>query len=227
MQVNPEYKSNMNLKDLSQFQLQGWVRNINITTSGIYLLLYTYSVTYFYLLYNLDNEVLYGWHILPPKMNISSLQSTDFDGMLAHSSRIILYFHGNSANRGLKYRVDFVKTLATQYNAHVITFDYRGFGDSTGWPKSEEDTTTDAYAVLNWVESVVCKHGNGHSYFGCGSNTSRRSNDQCHKDKDKKLPFLYFYGHSLGSAVGVALAHKLQDSVPGTAIFCSLTRLHA
>jgi abhydrolase domain-containing protein 12 len=146
-------------------------------------------------------------------MNISSLQSTDFDEMLAHSSRIILYFHGNSGNRGVKYRVDFVKTLATQYDAHVITFDYRGFGDSTGWPISEEDTTTDAFAVLNWVESVLCKHGNGLSYLGCGNSIGGRTSDQCHKDK--KLPFLYFYGHSLGSAVGVALAHKLKDSVPG------------
>lgn len=30
----------MNLKDLSQFQLQGWGRNINITTSGIDSLTY-------------------------------------------------------------------------------------------------------------------------------------------------------------------------------------------
>ena len=107
-----------------------------------------------------------------------------------------------------------MKTLATLYDAHVITFDYRGFGDSTGWPMSEEDTTTDAYAVLNWVESVLCRHRNGNSYLGCGNYANRRGSDQCHKDK--KLPFLYFYGHSLGSAVGVALAHKLQ--APGTSL---------
>jgi pimeloyl-ACP methyl ester carboxylesterase len=39
--------------------------------------------------------------------------------------------------RGQWNRVELVKALAAMLEAHVVTVDYRGFADSTGWPSEE------------------------------------------------------------------------------------------
>ena len=45
----------------------------------------------------------------------------------------IIYLHGNGGTRADKHRVEFVKRLS-KMGYHVLTIDYRGYGDSDGWP---------------------------------------------------------------------------------------------
>lgn len=33
--------------------------------------------------------------------------------------------------------MELAKSLASRLDAHVVAVDYRGFGDSTGWPSEE------------------------------------------------------------------------------------------
>lgn len=64
--------------------------------------------------------------------------------------------HGNAANLGSGYRPNiyrnFVSMSTPSHPVHVIAFDYRGFGISTGTP-SEEGLITDALTVINYLTS--------------------------------------------------------------------------
>jgi abhydrolase domain-containing protein 12 len=119
------------LTDLKRFGLLQQTRNINITTQ--------------------DGFVLKGYHIMPLKetadiTNINNIENGNliptsnderelfFDKKLASSKRIFVYFHGNAGTRSLSPRIATLKQLSDQLDSHVITFDYRGFGDSEGWP---------------------------------------------------------------------------------------------
>uniref|UniRef100_A0A3B4GS53 Monoacylglycerol lipase ABHD12-like n=1 Tax=Pundamilia nyererei TaxID=303518 RepID=A0A3B4GS53_9CICH len=64
---------------------------------------------------------------------------------------------------------------------HVVTFDYRGWGDSEGSP-SESGMTSDALFIYDWLK--------------------RRT--------DKTLP-LYIWGHSLGTGVATNVVRRLCD----------------
>ena len=46
--------------------------------------------------------------------------------------KIVIYLHGNAFDRGAWHRVEMYKLLSSHFGSHVIAFDYRGFGDSTG-----------------------------------------------------------------------------------------------
>ena len=50
----------------------------------------------------------------------------EFDGR-----PVVLYLHGNSAHRASAHRVELYRLLASM-GYHVVCFDYRGYGDSTG-----------------------------------------------------------------------------------------------
>lgn len=137
------------LTDLSSFGLLG-ARNINFTTE--------------------DGLTLKGYHLLPTSQVQDLIQknqysSADFDELLANANNIIMYFHGNGATRAMSMRLEVIKKLSTFTDSHVITFDYRGFGDSPGWP-SELGTFLDAKAAIHWVDSVVKKYNpDAHGYF--------------------------------------------------------------
>ncbi|KAG5188678.1 Alpha/Beta hydrolase protein [Tribonema minus] len=155
------------LTDLRAFRLHG-TRNVNVTTS--------------------DGLRLYGWHLLPNSRiaRVSAqagraLEDGDFEGELADAERVVVYFHGNAATRGVKNRVDLVKTLAGVLDAHVMAFDYRGFGDSEGTP-TEGGLLLDALAIWGWVKARV------------GPDTQ-----------------VYVYGQSLGTAVAIKLAAALAE----------------
>uniref|UniRef100_G3PDN4 AB hydrolase-1 domain-containing protein n=1 Tax=Gasterosteus aculeatus aculeatus TaxID=481459 RepID=G3PDN4_GASAC len=68
---------------------------------------------------------------------------------------VIIYLHGNLGTRAIHHRVELVKILSAA-GYHVLSLDYRGFGDSTGEP-SEAGLTSDALFLFNWVK----KHGRG------------------------------------------------------------------
>jgi abhydrolase domain-containing protein 12 len=124
-----------------------------------------------------ESEVELGvWHLIPRNLVVKKLtpknsstvnvqnvinreymeffEPTDeaaYDEALSRCSRVVLYLHGNAHNRARQHRIDVYKAILDHVeNAHVITFDYRGFGDSTGTP-SEDGVVADARAVFDWI----------------------------------------------------------------------------
>ncbi|EPY80884.1 hypothetical protein CB1_000786004 [Camelus ferus] len=74
-----------------------------------------------------------------------------YEEALASSHPIILYLHGNAGTRGGDHRVELYKVLSS-LGYHVVTFDYRGWGDSVGTP-SERGMTYDALHVFDWIKA--------------------------------------------------------------------------
>ncbi|MGH0149417.1 UNVERIFIED_CONTAM: hypothetical protein FKN15_015690 [Acipenser sinensis] len=92
-----------------------------------------------------------------------------FEGTLDSNHRVILYLHGNAGTRGGDHRVQLYKVLSS-LGYHVVTFDYRGWGDSDGSP-SEGGMTADAIFMYDWVKKRSRSHPLyiwGHS-LGTGS----------------------------------------------------------
>lgn len=120
-----------------------------------------------------DGEHLYSWHILPIELyrkheesliaepvgfvsNITSrlafqLLRDDLD------ARLILHMHGAGGTVGSGYRVPNYRALSAGQpgKIHVLTFDYRGFGRSTGSP-SENGLILDALTVVDWAVKIAC-----------------------------------------------------------------------
>lgn len=103
----------------------------------------------FYL--DVDEESTIGvWHTLPNDAG-DQIDNNDecWEKKLQEGQPIILYLHGNSSSRAQPHRVELMKLLA-KLNYHVLALDYRGFGDSTGFP-SEDGCVADAYFLYNWI----------------------------------------------------------------------------
>ncbi|CAH8562538.1 unnamed protein product [Dicrocoelium dendriticum] len=83
---------------------------------------------------------------------------------------IFVYFHGNKRSRSARTRTSTYKRISS-LGYHVIAFDYRGYGDSSGRMTGEKDCVQDSISVLKYV------------YEHKGSSP------------------VYFYGHSLGTGV--------------------------
>ncbi|KXS20784.1 hypothetical protein M427DRAFT_345036 [Gonapodya prolifera JEL478] len=102
-----------------------------------------------------DNVKLSGWHILPVKHRPCH-SDTEFDEALTSSdSRLWIYFHGASFDRGLHFRidtVDMIKQLDPQ--AHLLVLEYRGFGDSQFVEPTEQGLREDAQAAWSWATSA-------------------------------------------------------------------------
>lgn len=161
-----------------------------------------------------DGLNLYGYHVLPPSDLWTELKAPkewiddDFNEALAHAERIIVYFHGNGGTRAFGGRIDILKQMANFLNAHVISFDYRGFGDSQGWP-SEDGTQMDSRAVIRWIDNIVTsRNSKAEGYFPSSSTTTTTSKSS------KDQPYLYFYGHSLGTAISTAIIQELNNQKP-------------
>ena len=98
-----------------------------------------------------DNGCRIGvWHVLP------GIHEGDPDAIAKHSvllgdgSIIVLYLHGNTGTRAMHHRILLYKYLSQERNYHVVTFDYRGFGDSDG-AASEEGLMEDSLLVWQWI----------------------------------------------------------------------------
>ncbi|KAK2766685.1 Monoacylglycerol lipase abhd12 [Arachnomyces sp. PD_36] len=156
-----------------------------------------------------DEETLYAWHMLPlhlcleqeaalvedpPSGPASNITQTAAFNLLASNprARVVLSFHGNAAHLGSVLRPEFYRSiLATstpEDPVHVISFDYRGFGLSTGSP-TEEGLITDGLTLINYLTS------------GPLSIAPSR---------------ITLVGHSLGTAVATAVTERLAsiDSAP-------------
>nr|KAF6470638.1 abhydrolase domain containing 12, lysophospholipase [Molossus molossus] len=101
-----------------------------------------------------EEDVTIGvWHTVPTVW-WKTAQGKDqmwYEDALASSYPIILYLHGNAGTRGGDHRVELYKVLSS-LGYHVVTFDYRGWGDSIGTP-SERGMTYDALHVFDWIKA--------------------------------------------------------------------------
>uniref|UniRef100_A0A669DNH5 Abhydrolase domain containing 12, lysophospholipase n=1 Tax=Oreochromis niloticus TaxID=8128 RepID=A0A669DNH5_ORENI len=122
------------------------------------------------------------WHTVPAQMwrEAQGKEGDWYESKFSSSHPVILYLHGNAGTRGGDHRVQLYKVLSS-LGYHVVTFDYRGWGDSEGSP-SESGMTSDALFIYDWLK--------------------RRT--------DKTLP-LYIWGHSLGTGVATNVVRRLCD----------------
>nr|CAB3219650.1 monoacylglycerol lipase ABHD12-like [Phallusia mammillata] len=112
------------------------------------------------------------WHLAP--LDGSSL-------CLADAEKVLIYCHGNAYHRAERHRRQLYQLLQ-DLGFHVISFDYRGFGDSSGTP-SEEGIIEDALDVYKWT-------------------IERVKNPHCQ---------ILVWGHSLGTTVSTQALLKLQS----------------
>lgn len=117
-----------------------------------------------------DDHTIYCWHVLPLNLYkshedaLGSQKPVAQDWSVAsHRTNlrlllenpdavVVIFFHGNaghlaSAHRGPTYQ-NFLALSTPERPVHVIGFDYRGFGLSTGSP-TEEGVTLDAVTLLS------------------------------------------------------------------------------
>uniref|UniRef100_A0A6G1S977 Monoacylglycerol lipase ABHD12 n=1 Tax=Aceria tosichella TaxID=561515 RepID=A0A6G1S977_9ACAR len=135
-----------------------------------------------------------AWHILPesslPSCTTDHLTNrTTIDDKLAFSDSrpIVLYIHGNGGNRAGRHRSRLYKRLASEHDYHIVTFDYRGYGDSTYEAPTTFGLTSDARFMYDWLLQ------------------------QPGVTKDRVI----VWGHSLGTAVAVRMVANLpQDRQP-------------
>ncbi|XP_074852303.1 protein ABHD12B isoform X2 [Carettochelys insculpta] len=126
-----------------------------------------------------EPEVTIGiWHVLPESWG-KEAQGKDhswYEEALADDNPVIIYLHGNGGNRASGHRVSLMKVLSAA-GFHVLALDYRGYGDSSGYP-SETGLTTDVMFLYDWVKA---RSGNspvlfwGHSLgSGVATNVARK-----------------------------------------------------
>ncbi|CAG7555102.1 unnamed protein product [Fusarium equiseti] len=147
-----------------------------------------------------DGVNLHSWHVLPLatyEVHQQDLLAQGTEAGLVESfedtlnfrllkenpnARLVLYFHGTSGTMASGWRPDSYRSLysADPINTHVLAFDYRGYGKSTGSP-SEEGIITDAVTIADWALRTA------------GIPPER----------------IVIFGQSLGSAVAIALANEL------------------
>ena len=150
-----------------------------------------------------DGERLYAWHILPielyrkyelalvaePTGFISDITSRLAFQLLRNDpdARLILHMHGAAGTVGSGFRVYNYRTLSAGQpgKIHVLTFDYRGFGRSSGTP-TENGILLDALAVVDWAINVA------------GIPSSR----------------IVIFGQSLGTAVSIAISKHFAMQCP-------------
>ena len=152
---------------------------------------------------SLDGEALYAWHILPiglyrkheealivePSGLVLNITSRLSFKLLRDDpeARLVLHFHGAGGTVGSGYRTLNYRALSAGQpdKIHVLTFDYRGFGRSTGTP-SEHGLLLDALSVIDWAVNVV------------GINPRR----------------ILIFGQSMGTAVALAISQHLAHQSP-------------
>ena len=148
-----------------------------------------------------DGLSLGAWHVLPASDALSAAARTAsgaatdgvFDEMLEDAAReveapdapappapspvVAIYLHGMGESRTKWVSTEHAKLLSAQLNLHVLLIDYRGFGDSQGYP-DEAGLNVDAAAALAWL----------------GQRGVRPSQ-------------VLLWGHSLGTGPAIVLAH--------------------
>ncbi|XP_037342103.2 lysophosphatidylserine lipase ABHD12-like [Pungitius pungitius] len=122
------------------------------------------------------------WHTLPASQWDEAMGRSPewYRETLGDGRSVIIYLHGNLGTRAIHHRVELVKILSAA-GYHVLSLDYRGFGDSTGEP-SEAGLTSDALFLFHWVKKQgrvgpVCLWG--HSLgTGVATNTAAKIQEE-------------------------------------------------
>ncbi|XP_049882390.1 lysophosphatidylserine lipase ABHD12-like, partial [Pectinophora gossypiella] len=96
---------------------------------------------------------------------------------------VVLYCHGNSNHRASPHRLQMYKVFQ-ELNFHVITFDYRGYGDSSPVRPTEKGVVEDALEVYSWLLENL-------------------------NQEDK--PMVLLWGHSLGTAVAANMVSHMSE----------------
>lgn len=173
-----------------------------------------------------DHVSLHAWHVLPlgiyrrhcdellrqnPRMDdqFDVTQTVNFRLLRDDpEARLIIYMHGTSGTLASGLRPESYRALyaGAPDKIHVLTFDYRGYGLSTGSP-SEPGLLSDALAVFEWATGVA-------------------------RIPPERI---VVFGQSMGSAVSIALVDHLATQTPSmslaglviTSSFSDLTSLTA
>ena len=119
-----------------------------------------------------DGQRLYAWLVTPLKAYArnesiltkdapilpGNIQNRQAFKLLTNdsNSRLIIYFHGNAGTVGQTRRTEAYRMISSGASdiIHVLAFDYRGFGSSTGSP-TEEGLIIDAVSVIQWAMEVA------------------------------------------------------------------------
>lgn len=109
-------------------------------------------------------------------------------------ARLVIYFHGNTGTVAQDRRTEEYRMYSSGASdkIFVLTFDYRGFGKSTGSP-SEQGLINDAEAVVEWARETA------------GITPDR----------------IVLLGHSLGTAVATGISHYYAN-LPSSIEFAGL-----
>jgi abhydrolase domain-containing protein 12 len=150
-----------------------------------------------------DGERLYAWHILPVELyrKHESLLVAEPTGFVSNitsrlvfrllrddpDARLVIHIHAAAGTVGSGYRVPNYRALSAGQpgKIHVLTFDYRGFGRSTGTP-SESGLVLDVLTVVDWAMNAV------------GIPSSR----------------ILIFGQSMGTAVSITVSKHLALQSP-------------
>lgn len=137
-----------------------------------------------------DQKIKLGlWHILPKSRILECDLNSDHKILNPFNDDrpIILYLHGNGGARGGAHRRGLYRVLAYNLDYHVITFDYRGYGDSENIVPTLPGMVHDSKAVYEWLLKQV----NG--------------------DRDR----IIIWGHSLGTAIATYVVSGIQEGKSG------------
>jgi pimeloyl-ACP methyl ester carboxylesterase len=165
-----------------------------------------------------DGLSIRGYHIPPLQEVVNSVlmgggninDEASFDDTLANSKRIIIFFHGNAATRGFFFRINLVKQLSSLLKAHVISWDYRGFGDSEGWP-SEKGIAIDSVSLMKWLTNdIIRKHNRNRN--NSSSHCITHEDESIDNNSCSSFPKIYLYGQSLGAAIATELAVEINNN---------------
>lgn len=135
------------------------------------------------------------WHILPESLvhsvpDVSSEEKAKwFEDTLRHDQPVIFYMHGNKGSRGQERRVKLYNVLR-KMGYHIITFDYRGYADSSSVIPTETGLVTDAKVIFQYLLNYT------------------------------KASLIFVWGHSLGTGVACHSVSELcqEQKCPGGVI---------
>jgi pimeloyl-ACP methyl ester carboxylesterase len=140
-----------------------------------------------------DATTLNGWLLLPPSTSSDDPEKhAGEQEKQTQTEQLVIYFPGNAQNRSLR-RGDLEEIARCGF--HVLIFDYRGYGDSTGSP-SETGIAADAREIWKFA----------------------------HEELDFRDEQIVLFGESLGGAVALSLwSEELGDQPRPQAVLLSST----
>ncbi|GMR57114.1 hypothetical protein PMAYCL1PPCAC_27309 [Pristionchus mayeri] len=91
-----------------------------------------------------------AWHMLPQSLADTPMSDDEMEALLGDQRYpVVLYAHGNSFDRTIAHRCELYNVL-TAAGYQVVSFDYRGYGDSEGSP-TEGGIVNDTRVVYDYV----------------------------------------------------------------------------